>query len=86
MSIKSRVAVPRDASTERDCNGEQRMFRAVRLRWLPMFGLGIVSLGILGSCKSESAYERDSRARGKGSQEAWLDATGGRYNGDLPRE
>lgn len=51
-----------------------------------VLGCVYLSLCILGGCKSESAYKRDRRLRGKGSQEAWLDATGGRYNGDLQKE
>lgn len=37
-------------------------------------------------CESDSAYKRDIRNRGSGSQSAWSDATGGRYNGNLPRD
>ena len=36
--------------------------------------------------ETETEYERDIEFRGAGSQEAWLNATGGTYNGNLPRE
>ena len=42
-----------------------------------------VARSLLESKSSE--YERDIEFRGAGSQEAWLQATGGKFNGDLPR-
>ena len=36
--------------------------------------------------ETQSEYGRDIEARGVGSQEAWLKATGGTYNGNLPRD
>ena len=36
--------------------------------------------------ETQSKYERDIEARGPGSQEAWLKATDGTYNGNLPRD
>ena len=36
--------------------------------------------------REPTAFERDIEFRGPGSQEAWLEATGGQYNGNLPRE
>ena len=36
--------------------------------------------------ETQSEYGRDIEARGPGSQEAWLKATGGTYNGNLPRD
>ncbi len=35
--------------------------------------------------RSPTEYERDIEFRGPGSQDAWLEATGGQYNGNLPR-
>lgn len=33
---------------------------------------------------NQSEYEQDIERRGPGSQETWLNATGGRYDGSLP--
>lgn len=61
------------------------MYRAAAwLRFLVVLGCAAVSLGTHGCRTPESAYQSDIRSRGKESQGAWLDATDGRYNGDLP--
>ena len=74
------------SQSEMPLQDNKMMSLAAWLRHVLVLGWAIVGLGVPVGCKSESAYERDIRLRGKGSQEAWLQATGGRYNGNLPRE
>ena len=51
---------------------------------LPVFS-GCKVAGSLIKSMLETEYDRDIERRGPGSQEAWLNATGGSYNGNLPR-
>ena len=57
-----------------------------RQRVLVLLCCAAVFLGFHVGCESESKRRRDLRFRGEGSQEVWLEATDGRYDGNLPPE
>ena len=63
-------------------------------KWLAVCVVGIAPLfsgcqiarDIIFPPRTPTEYEQDIEFRGEGSQRAWLNATGGSYNGNLPRD